>query len=102
MNVFCVQILKQNFSFLQKVFTLWKSKKISSKSRWNSDKLNKYLEDGIDGKLSKSDIKALREELILIEVEKKNKELSSQIKVSYVAGFDIEVFMCNIFLLYYC
>ncbi len=62
----------------------WKSKKIGSKSRWNSDKIDKYLEDGIDGKLSKSDIQALREEIILFEVEQKNKELTSQIKVSYM------------------
>lgn len=77
---------------------LWKSKKINPKSRWHPDKVDKYLEDGIDGKLSKSDIKALKEELILIEVEKKNQVLTSQIKVSHadVASFDYQSCSCAV------
>ncbi|CAL8109343.1 unnamed protein product [Orchesella dallaii] len=63
-----------------KVFLQWKSKSISSKARWPKRKVNKFLDDGIDGKLSKSDIKALKDELILIEVESRKQILSEEIQ----------------------
>lgn len=64
------------------MLTQWKSKKINSKSRWPMNKVNKYLEDGLNGRLSESDLAALKEELILMEVEKKSKDLADDIKVT--------------------
>lgn len=66
---------------LQKVCIQWKTKQKDCKNRWSTSKVNKYLQDGMDGRLSSEDIKALVKELILIEVEKRNVVLQQEIKV---------------------
>jgi len=66
---------------LQKAFNNWKNKSVSTKARWPLKKVNKFLEDGVDGKLSSSDIKALQDELLLMEVENRKRLLGREIQV---------------------
>ncbi|ODM96262.1 Histone-lysine N-methyltransferase SUV39H2 [Orchesella cincta] len=72
-----------------KVFLQWKSKSISAKARWSRNKVNKFLEDGVDGKLSDSDVKALKDELILIEVDNRKRSLSNQIQRMMLMSLDL-------------
>ncbi|ODM88213.1 Histone-lysine N-methyltransferase SUV39H2 [Orchesella cincta] len=64
----------------QKAFQECTNKSLSDKPRWPLEKVNKFIEDGADGKLSNEDVKALKDQLILIEVDSRNTSLSTDIE----------------------
>ncbi|ODM99256.1 Histone-lysine N-methyltransferase SUV39H2 [Orchesella cincta] len=53
---------------------------LHAKPRWRLGKVNKFIEDAVDGKLSDDEVKALKNELLLIEVDTKRKSLLTEIK----------------------
>lgn len=61
----------------QKVMT-----KRNTKPRWPMSKIHKTLDEWCDGSLTGSELTILREELIILEVEKSSKEYRSEMKVS--------------------
>ncbi|ODM88636.1 Histone-lysine N-methyltransferase SUV39H2 [Orchesella cincta] len=63
-----------------KAFQECTNKSLSDKPRWPLEKVNKFIEDGADGKLSSEDVKALKDQLILIEVDSRNTSLSTDIE----------------------